>query len=527
MPSDEYPQVIANWFLIDELGSGYSGSIWRAQHLHTKQVVALKLQDIDHECLTNKFERNFYPLLRGGKGMPILYAAGEEQELDYLAISLLGNSLHTLFKKSKQETMDLRSVCCIAMQIIERLEFMHHRGILHRDIQLGNVTIGPPGQETTLFMIDFGFSKRYIDSKTGAHIPDSTKKRDFIGNYWFSSIGVHCRGKVPSRRDDLEALALMLIHMLTPNGLPWTRNGVPRDDAEHDFLKSTKRGMTAEELCEDLPNEFMLFLKYCRRLKFAEQPNYKHWRETFRKLAVSRGYGSSDAFIWPPPAPRVSRAPPARTVAPSKNQDMAKIIEDLCKLKLSSFDKWTGAVVDPNVANQNMDNAAKQIREGPSSEEQIIISSGSEDAYDVSPKVAKSQKLDKLTKRTRLATDNKELSSVVSDFVTTLQLYSKTLTREGFAFLEALHKQLADPSVFLQATSLRSSEISAEVIPAKLDVLARLSLRVLSAKNNAILGEMVREFVDVMQRGPSSARAIPKNGFAFLEGLAQRLNVLR
>ena len=72
---------------------------------------------------------------------------------------------------------------------------MHNRGILHRDIQLGNCVVGlePHGQK--IYMIDFGFSKRYIDPSTGQHLEDSYKKRDFIGNYWFTSVNVHCRGK--------------------------------------------------------------------------------------------------------------------------------------------------------------------------------------------------------------------------------------------------------------------------------------------------------------------------------------------
>ena len=72
---------------------------------------------------------------------------------------------------------------------------MHGKGILHRDIQLGNCTIGLPPNHQTIYMIDFGFSKRYIDPNTNRHIPDSKAKRDFIGNYWFSSVGVHCRGR--------------------------------------------------------------------------------------------------------------------------------------------------------------------------------------------------------------------------------------------------------------------------------------------------------------------------------------------
>jgi len=62
---------------------------------------------------------------------------------------------------------------------------MHGRGVLHRDIQLGNCVLGLPPNERVIYMIDFGFSKRYIDPYSRRHIPYSTVKRDFIGNYWF------------------------------------------------------------------------------------------------------------------------------------------------------------------------------------------------------------------------------------------------------------------------------------------------------------------------------------------------------
>lgn len=60
----------------------------------------------------------FYPALQGGVGMPTLWAAGVFRNWDYLAIDLLGKSLDSLFRKSGQPVMDLRSVCCIAMQVV-------------------------------------------------------------------------------------------------------------------------------------------------------------------------------------------------------------------------------------------------------------------------------------------------------------------------------------------------------------------------------------------------------------------------
>lgn len=61
--------------------------------------------------------------------MPKLWAAGVSRGWDYLAIELLGPSLDSLFRQSKQESMDLRSVCCIAMQLVR---------VILRDVHANN-----------------------------------------------------------------------------------------------------------------------------------------------------------------------------------------------------------------------------------------------------------------------------------------------------------------------------------------------------------------------------------------------------
>lgn len=93
----------------------------------------------------------------------------------------------------------------------------------------------------------------------------------------------------------------MLIHLLTPNGLPWTRNGVPRTDEAHDRLIAEKKSSTPELLCKGLPFEFEDFLRYCRQLKFKAKPDYAKWKDAFKALLVEEGYPSDTSFVWPPP----------------------------------------------------------------------------------------------------------------------------------------------------------------------------------------------------------------------------------
>lgn len=87
-----------------------------------------------------------------------------------------------------------------------------------------------------------------------------------------------------SRRDDPESVALLLLHILTPGGLPWTRNGIPRNEGAHDRLKQKKRAALLEDLASGL-GEFEEFLRYCRSLGFMDQPDYAHWREHLYDLA--------------------------------------------------------------------------------------------------------------------------------------------------------------------------------------------------------------------------------------------------
>ena len=87
----------------------------------------------------------------------------------------------------------------------------------------------------------------------------------------------------------MEALALMLVHLLTPGGLSWTRNGVPKTDAAHKRLKREKAAAAPEDLCRGLPDVFEEFLRYCRRLKFAERPDYelRALEEVFASVGVA------------------------------------------------------------------------------------------------------------------------------------------------------------------------------------------------------------------------------------------------
>ncbi|KAI1793325.1 CK1/CK1 protein kinase [Ganoderma leucocontextum] len=544
-----YPKFIANYELGNKLGAGFSGAIFSARNVHNQNEVALKLQPINESCPTNRYERGFYPALQGGKGMPTLWASGVQGPWDYLAIDLLGRSLDSLHRElmMKQDVWDLRSVCCIAVQVIDRLRFMHQRGVLHRDIQLGNCVLGLAPNEKTIYMIDFGFSKFYLDQRTGRHISDSNEPRDFIGNYWFSSVRVHCRNKVPSRRDDMEALALMLIHLLTPRGLHWTRNGVPRTDEAHDRLMREKSAARPEDLCRGLPPVFEDLLRYSRRLDFLARPDYEHWIEEFRALADEYELGDVEEFVWPSPFPkptvRVTAAP--KPTARKDSGELQDVLHGLANLQLGGERQVLGE--RHNLVNRDSPGAPEHNAKGTKDTKgkgkaaviDLVSSDEDENAHahaQAKTRLTKAARLAQLAREMAAATDNEALARLVRAFVSAMQENrSKMLTKEGFAVLDALHKQLGDPSVFVASlrTKARASGASEngeadtsgrETRQGKMNKLWRLGAEVRVAGSNAQLAGMVAEFGKVIDR--SSGRTVTKDGFGFLNALAARIEAL-
>lgn len=87
-----------------------------------------------------------------------------------MVIDLLDSSLEDLFEKHDRK-FSISTVFQIGIQIINRLEAIHRKGFVHRDIKANNFMIGKGDKRGIVYIIDFGLAKRYRDPKTGTHIP--------------------------------------------------------------------------------------------------------------------------------------------------------------------------------------------------------------------------------------------------------------------------------------------------------------------------------------------------------------------
>jgi casein kinase 1 delta len=183
----------------------------------------------------------------------------------------------------------------LADQMITRIEFMHSKGYLHRDIKPDNFLMGLGRKANQVYVIDFGLAKRYRDSTTNRHIPYRENK-NLTGTARYASRNTHL-GIEQSRRDDLESIGYVLLYFLR-GSLPWQGLKAATKKQKYDKISEKKLSTPIEALCKSHPAEFSSYFHYCHSLTFDQRPDYSFLRRLFRDLFDREGYQFDYVYDW-------------------------------------------------------------------------------------------------------------------------------------------------------------------------------------------------------------------------------------
>ena len=277
-----------------KLGEGSFGKIYSAVNVTDGEHYALKMENKESGQNLLESEAYFLCYLRG-YGIPSVKSYGFSGNYNIMVMELLGKSLEDLFQDYKRK-FSLKTVCLLAQQMLERMEFIHNKHIIHRDIKPDNFVIGVNNKSEIVYILDFGLAKKYRSSRTLQHIKFNINKK-LTGTARYASINA-LRGCEQSRRDDLEAIGYVLMYFLR-GSLPWQGLKVDRKEDRYKKIYEKKKATTPEELCSGFPPELAEYVRYTRNLEFEQNPDYNYLKGLFRKIMEDKGYDPNDIrFDW-------------------------------------------------------------------------------------------------------------------------------------------------------------------------------------------------------------------------------------
>lgn len=275
--------MISNKYnLIEKISEGSFGSVFKAENIRTKENVAIKFEIKMDNIKSLKNEAKIYQYLGKINGFPQIKMFGTMDKLNYLVIDLLGKSLsNTILYFNK---LSLKTTLIIGVQMINRIKVLHENQLLHRDIKPSNFLFGLEKDINKLYLVDFGFSKRYIYN--GTHIQEK-KLTKIVGSLNFVSLNIHNYIE-PSRRDDLESCIYIMLTMLLGKLVWFDKSNL------NDIYKLKEQII----LLEEVPSFIKILLNYVRKMKFDETPDYNYIINIIIETFKTNLFENDDKFEW-------------------------------------------------------------------------------------------------------------------------------------------------------------------------------------------------------------------------------------
>ena len=273
---------------IKKLGEGSFGKVYKAEY--NGDYYAIKMENKSKEQGLLELEATIMSYLKG-PNIPFIKSYGYSGDFNVLVMQLLDKSLEDLI--NKYNTFSIKTVAILGYQMVNILQYIHDRHIIHRDIKPDNFVMGAQEDNAKLYILDFGLAKKYRSSRTLVQYP-YVKKKKLTGTARYASIHA-LEAYEQSRRDDLESVGYVLMYFLRGN-LPWQGLKVRSKEDRYKKILEKKKETSSQDLCKEFPHEFFEYVDYSKNLEYEENPDYDFLRQKF--LDVLKGLNEEMDYIY-------------------------------------------------------------------------------------------------------------------------------------------------------------------------------------------------------------------------------------
>ncbi|CAL2032006.1 unnamed protein product [Caenorhabditis brenneri] len=296
-PGHEIVSQKATYTVVRLLGEGGFGAVYLCKTNKGTQCamkVEMKMEKRKHSKL--KMEIAILKLVGNSKHFTKILDRGkrEKEGFFFLAMELVGKSLGDLKADRAEKVFSFGTGLGVASQCLEAVEELHKHGFIHRDLKPANYACGLDDKRHTIYILDFGIARKYINAKKEIKTPRETV--GFKGTVRFAPLSCH-RNIEMGPKDDCESWFYLLLDLILVGGLPWKK------------LNEKNEVLLAKEECrKEKRHTLYTGLKYTVELNkilvyidsqaYQDRIDYQFIYKSLEEACVSAGLDIDAPYDW-------------------------------------------------------------------------------------------------------------------------------------------------------------------------------------------------------------------------------------